>query len=199
MAVLDAATAVIAVLDAATAVIAVLDAATAVMAVLDAVTAAKAVLDAMTAVIAVLDAATAVMAVLDAVTAAKAVLDAMTAVIAVLDAATAVIAVLDAATAVIVVCAAASRLDCPRSPSKTFNSANLPGSLVSSVSSCAPEVVPASIALSIRSALTIGIIYSPLRFDDGEVPSACCNRCRCRAWVAKNNGHGISRTHKSVM
>ena len=155
---LDAATAVIAVLDAATAVIAVLDAMTAAIAVLDAATAVMAVLDATTAVIAVLDAITAAIAVLDAATAVIAVLEAATAAIAVLEAATAAIAVLEAATAVIAVLEAATRRACPRMPSNTFNSASLPGSAVNRVCSCAPVSVPASTALSIRIALTIGMM-----------------------------------------
>jgi hypothetical protein len=84
----------------------------------------------------------------------------LTAVIAVLDAATAVIAVLDAITAVIAVLDAAMRRACPRIPSNTFNSASRPGSSVSRVCSCAPVVVPASIALSIRIARTIGMMFS---------------------------------------
>lgn len=74
---------------------------------------------------------------------------------------TAVIAVLLAATAVIAVLLAAMRLACPRMPSRAFNSASRPESAVSSTSSCAPVVVPASIALSMRIALTIGIISLP--------------------------------------
>jgi hypothetical protein len=77
---------------------------------------------------------------------------------AVLLAATAVMAVLLAATAVMAVLLADMRRACPRIPSSTLSSASRPGSAVNSVSSCAPVVVPASIALSIRIALTIGMM-----------------------------------------
>jgi hypothetical protein len=80
------------------------------------------------------------------------------AVLAVLDAATAFIAVLDAATAAIAVLEAAMRRACPRIPSSTFNSASLPGSSAIRVCSCAPEVVPASIAFKRRIARIIGMV-----------------------------------------
>lgn len=131
----------------------------------------------LTVVVATLDATTAVMAVLDATTTDIAVLDAAVAVMSATRAAsfifdsgsatkaadfgfvsTAVMADGDSHAALIAVTLVVMRLVCPRSPRSPFSSVSRPGSVVSKDSSCAPDVVPAVIALSILIALIVGMV-----------------------------------------